>query len=193
DLEGDIRFLEALLIDDSIPFLVNESSESDFDNPSFPRPPLEPPDAEFDFKPDSAGDEISVVMNDNDKLEYLYPKDEFDASNNENDDYSSFMFVIYSKMFLSFLSVEKLNAEIAKTIIKSLPSLPIPVQDGDSQKEEIDILTETDDVLPPDEFDASNNENDDYSSFMFVIYSKMFLSFLSVESEDTIFDPGISV
>nr|GEX62527.1 reverse transcriptase domain-containing protein [Tanacetum cinerariifolium] len=36
DSEGDIRFLEALLIDDSIPFPVNESSESDFDNPSFP-------------------------------------------------------------------------------------------------------------------------------------------------------------
>nr|GEX58677.1 hypothetical protein [Tanacetum cinerariifolium] len=34
DSEGDIRFLEALLIDDSIP--NNESSESDFDNPIFP-------------------------------------------------------------------------------------------------------------------------------------------------------------
>nr|GEY15803.1 hypothetical protein [Tanacetum cinerariifolium] len=38
DSEGDILFLEALLSDDSILFLVNESSESDFDNPSFPRP-----------------------------------------------------------------------------------------------------------------------------------------------------------
>nr|GFB89904.1 hypothetical protein [Tanacetum cinerariifolium] len=45
DSEGDIRFLEALLIDDSILFPVNE--ESDFDNPSFPRPPPEPPDAYF--------------------------------------------------------------------------------------------------------------------------------------------------
>nr|GFD54654.1 hypothetical protein [Tanacetum cinerariifolium] len=42
DSEGDIRFLEELLIDDSIPFLENESPESDFGNPSFPRPPLEP-------------------------------------------------------------------------------------------------------------------------------------------------------
>nr|GFD09735.1 hypothetical protein [Tanacetum cinerariifolium] len=39
DSEGDIRFLEALLSDDSIPFPNNESSESDFDNPSVPRPP----------------------------------------------------------------------------------------------------------------------------------------------------------
>nr|GEU68810.1 hypothetical protein [Tanacetum cinerariifolium] len=75
DSEGDIRFLEALLSDDFIPFPNNESSESDFDNPSVPRPPSEPPDA--DFVPDS-GDEISVVMNNNDKLECLNPRDEFD-------------------------------------------------------------------------------------------------------------------
>nr|GEX55901.1 hypothetical protein [Tanacetum cinerariifolium] len=68
------------------------------DDPSFPRPPPEPPDAEFDFKPDSE-EEIPVVMND---------KDKFD------DDYFPFMFVIRiflpylicSKIFLSFLSAE---------------------------------------------------------------------------------------
>nr|GEW20682.1 hypothetical protein [Tanacetum cinerariifolium] len=36
DSEGDIRFLEELLCGDSIHFPVNESSESDFDNPSIP-------------------------------------------------------------------------------------------------------------------------------------------------------------
>nr|GFA31772.1 hypothetical protein [Tanacetum cinerariifolium] len=50
---------------------------------------------------------------------------------------------------------EELNAEIADTIIKSIPLLPIPVQDGNSQQEEIDIVTETDDVLP------LSDENDD--------------------------------
>nr|GEZ08081.1 hypothetical protein [Tanacetum cinerariifolium] len=147
-------------------------------------------------------------------------------------------------------------------IIESLSSLPILVQDGDSQRKEIDIVTETDDVLPPSvenndesegeievveellsdnyipltedealdfdyqddpsfprplpkppdvEFDFKpdseeeilivvNNKDkfdDDYSPFIFVIQyflpflicSKMFLSFLSAESEDTIFDP----
>nr|GFA47585.1 hypothetical protein [Tanacetum cinerariifolium] len=98
----------------------NESSESDFDNPSVPLPPPEPPDAEFDFELD-AGEEILVVMNDNDDLECLKPKDEF-----ENGDYFPFMFVI--RIFLPYL-----------------------------------------------------------------ICSKMFLSFLSGKSEDTIFDPGISV
>nr|GEZ96951.1 hypothetical protein [Tanacetum cinerariifolium] len=97
DSEGGIRFLEALLIDDSIPFPNNESSESDFDNPSFPRPPPEPPDAEYDFELD-AGDEISVVMNVSDELECI---DEFDYDN-----YHSFIYLICSKMFLSFLSAE---------------------------------------------------------------------------------------
>nr|GEU78180.1 hypothetical protein [Tanacetum cinerariifolium] len=94
DSKGDIHFLEGLLNDDSISFSINESSESDSDNPLFPRPPSEPPDAEFDFKPDSE-EEISVVMNDNDELECLDLRDEIDVFlNNENDDYFPFMFVI---------------------------------------------------------------------------------------------------
>nr|GFB98325.1 hypothetical protein [Tanacetum cinerariifolium] len=47
DPEGDIRFLEELLINDSI--LSHESFNFNFeDNPSIPRPPPEPPDAETD-------------------------------------------------------------------------------------------------------------------------------------------------
>nr|GFC62999.1 hypothetical protein [Tanacetum cinerariifolium] len=61
DSEGDIRFLEELLSDDSI--LSHESSDSNFeDNPSVSRPPSEPPDAEF-----GAGEEIPVMMNDKDE------------------------------------------------------------------------------------------------------------------------------
>nr|GEV65446.1 hypothetical protein [Tanacetum cinerariifolium] len=97
DSEGDIRFLEELLIDDSIPFPINDSSESDFDNPSFPRPPLEPPDA--DFKPET-GEEIVR----NTIVEFECLRDEFDASNDENDDYLPYL--ICSKMFPSFLSTE---------------------------------------------------------------------------------------
>nr|GEW47735.1 hypothetical protein [Tanacetum cinerariifolium] len=54
---------------------------------------------------------------------------------------------------------EELNAEIADTIIESIPLLLIPVQDGNSQQEEIDIVTETDDVLPP-----SDDNDDDLSN-----------------------------
>nr|GFA87236.1 hypothetical protein [Tanacetum cinerariifolium] len=56
-------FLEELLIDDSI--LFYESFDSNFeDNPSIPRPPPEPPDAETDV-----GEEIPVVMIDKDKFD----------------------------------------------------------------------------------------------------------------------------
>ncbi|GKC45436.1 putative ribonuclease H-like domain-containing protein, partial [Tanacetum coccineum] len=54
-LEGDIRFLEELLNNDSLPLPENESFSLDhFNDPSPPRPPPEPPDVEicFDFKPD---------------------------------------------------------------------------------------------------------------------------------------------
>nr|GEU87041.1 hypothetical protein [Tanacetum cinerariifolium] len=66
DSEGEIRFLEELLIDDSI--LSHESPDSNFeDNPSVPRPPPKPPDADTD-----AGEEIPVVMNDKDKFDKDY-------------------------------------------------------------------------------------------------------------------------
>nr|GEX94553.1 reverse transcriptase domain-containing protein [Tanacetum cinerariifolium] len=62
DPEGDIRFIEELLINDYI--LSHESSDSNFeDNPSIPRPPPESPDAETD-----AGEEILVMMNDKDEM-----------------------------------------------------------------------------------------------------------------------------
>nr|GEZ39603.1 reverse transcriptase domain-containing protein [Tanacetum cinerariifolium] len=51
DQEGDIRFLEELLIDNSI--LSHESSDSNFkDNPSISQPPPEPPDDNFDLEPE---------------------------------------------------------------------------------------------------------------------------------------------
>nr|GEU85767.1 hypothetical protein [Tanacetum cinerariifolium] len=56
---------------------------------------------------------------------------------------------------------EELNAEIADTIIESISLLPIPVQDGNSQHEEIDIVTKTDDVLPP-----SDDNDDDYDPLL---------------------------
>nr|GFD49192.1 hypothetical protein [Tanacetum cinerariifolium] len=57
---GDVRFLEELLINDSI--LSHESYDSNFkENPSIPQPPPEPPDVEsfFDLKPDMIAEEIS--------------------------------------------------------------------------------------------------------------------------------------
>nr|GFA64354.1 hypothetical protein [Tanacetum cinerariifolium] len=123
DSKEEIDDVDDLRVDNSIPNSENELSDnedSDFDKPSFPRPLPEPPDAEFDFE-----EEISVVMNDNDELECLDPRDEFDVSTND-DDHFPFMFV--SQIFLPYL-----------------------------------------------------------------IYTKVFSFLLSAESEDTIFNPGISV
>nr|GFA08583.1 hypothetical protein [Tanacetum cinerariifolium] len=107
DSDEEVDVVEELHVDNSISNSANELSdneESDFDDPSFPRPPPKPPDAKFE--PDS-GAEISVMMNTIDEFEYLDPKDEFDY-------YYFFMFVIRiflpylicSKMFISFLSAE---------------------------------------------------------------------------------------
>nr|GEU56970.1 hypothetical protein [Tanacetum cinerariifolium] len=56
DSEGDIHYLEELLSNDPLSLSENKSSNFDHhDDPSFPRPPLEPPDVEifFDFEPDT--------------------------------------------------------------------------------------------------------------------------------------------
>nr|GEZ74300.1 hypothetical protein [Tanacetum cinerariifolium] len=56
---------------------------------------------------------------------------------------------------------EELNAEIADTIIEFVPLLPITVPDGNSQQEEIDIVTSSDDVLP-----LSDENDDDYDPLL---------------------------
>ncbi|GJZ21411.1 hypothetical protein Tco_0558450 [Tanacetum coccineum] len=75
DSEGDIRFLEELLSNDSLPLPENESFSLDhFDDPSLSRPPPEPPDVEicFDFKPD-AGVVTKKVVGDISEHDVLMP------------------------------------------------------------------------------------------------------------------------
>nr|GEZ27123.1 reverse transcriptase domain-containing protein [Tanacetum cinerariifolium] len=97
DSEEEIDVVDDLHVDNSISNSENKLSdneESDSDNPSFPRPPPKPPDAEFDFELNSK-EVISIVMYDNDEFECLDPRDEIDVStNDEDDDYFPFMFVI---------------------------------------------------------------------------------------------------
>nr|GEU51362.1 hypothetical protein [Tanacetum cinerariifolium] len=96
DSEGDILFLEALLIDDSIPFPNNESYD-----PLVPRPPQEPPNDVFDLELEV----ISAVMKNIDELnkyECFNLGGEIDVSTNDEDvDYFPFMFVI--QIFLPYL------------------------------------------------------------------------------------------
>nr|GFC86664.1 hypothetical protein [Tanacetum cinerariifolium] len=98
DPEGDVRFLEELLIDDSI--LSHESFDSNFEeNSSNLRPPPEPPDDNFDLEPEV----ISALKEDIDEPdEHFNPGGEiFVSTNNENVDYFPFMFVI--RIFLPYL------------------------------------------------------------------------------------------
>nr|GEY20737.1 reverse transcriptase domain-containing protein [Tanacetum cinerariifolium] len=107
DSDGEVDVVDDLRVDNSISNSEHESSESedsDFDNPSVPLPPLKPPDEEFDFEIDF-GDEISIGRNTIVEFECIDAKDKFDVSNDENDNLSYFMFVIFDKVF-SLLSAE---------------------------------------------------------------------------------------
>nr|GEZ20082.1 hypothetical protein [Tanacetum cinerariifolium] len=91
DPEGDVHFLEELLIDDSI--LSHESSDSNFeDNPSISRPPPEPPDDNLDLEPEV----ILAVMEDIDEPdEHFNPGGEiFVSTNNKDVDYFPFMIIL---------------------------------------------------------------------------------------------------
>ncbi|GJW32628.1 hypothetical protein Tco_0052660 [Tanacetum coccineum] len=75
DSEGDIRFLEELVNNDSLPLPKNESSNLDhFNDSSLSRPPPEPPNVEicFDFKPDT-GVVTNKVVGDISKHDVLMP------------------------------------------------------------------------------------------------------------------------
>nr|GFC35566.1 hypothetical protein [Tanacetum cinerariifolium] len=91
DSEGDIHFLEELLVDDSIPFLENKSFDFDhLDDSSFPRPPPDPSNVEFlfDLEPNSE-EVILAVMNNIDEINEdgcFNPGGEIDVFANVEDD-----------------------------------------------------------------------------------------------------------
>nr|GEY78667.1 hypothetical protein [Tanacetum cinerariifolium] len=98
DSEGEVDAVDNLRVDNSISnseHEFSESEDSDFDNPLVPQPPSEPPDEEFDFEIDF-GDKISVVRNAIVNFECIDARFVF---NDENDDLSYFMFVIFDKVF----------------------------------------------------------------------------------------------
>nr|GFB39932.1 hypothetical protein [Tanacetum cinerariifolium] len=82
----------------------SESEDSDFDNPPLPLPPPEPPDKEFNFEI-AFDKEISVVRSAIVKFECIDARVKFDVFNDENDDLSYFMIIIFDKKF-SLLFIE---------------------------------------------------------------------------------------
>nr|GFA29103.1 hypothetical protein [Tanacetum cinerariifolium] len=102
--QGDIRFLEELLIDDSI--LSDELSDANFeDNPLILQPPPEPPDDNFDLEPEV----ISAVMEEIDEPDehFNLGGEIFVSTNNEDVDYFPFMFVI--QIFLPYLILPEIS------------------------------------------------------------------------------------
>nr|GFD19646.1 hypothetical protein [Tanacetum cinerariifolium] len=101
---------------------------SDFDNPSFPRPPPEPPDAEFEL---DEREEISAVMKNIDKLnedECFDPGGDIDVYTNDKDvDY--FPFIIVTRIFLSYLIYPEIE-EISR------PLMPIHIAEEERTRRE---------------------------------------------------------
>nr|GEY02509.1 reverse transcriptase domain-containing protein [Tanacetum cinerariifolium] len=105
----------------------------------------------------------------------IYSNSLFDEDKMNSDKLNPHCFNVESDFVKSLLN--QLNAEIADMIIESIPLLPIPVQDGNSQQEEIDIVTSSDDVLPP-----SDENNDDLSDDLLLGEADLFLSDNSIPS-----------
>nr|GEZ14133.1 reverse transcriptase domain-containing protein [Tanacetum cinerariifolium] len=104
DSDGEVDAVDDLCVDNSISNSEHDfskSEESDFNNPSVPLPPPEPPDEELDFEIDFR-DKILVMRNTIVEFECIDARVKFNVSNDENDNYSYFMF---AKLF-SLLSAE---------------------------------------------------------------------------------------
>nr|GEV75163.1 hypothetical protein [Tanacetum cinerariifolium] len=168
DQEGDIRFLEELLIDHFI--LSHESSDSNFeDNPSIPRPPSEPPDAETD-----TGEEIPVVMNN---------KDKFD----ENEDYH---FVMFDKEF--FFSPQRVRIP-SLTLERLINLVKNNISDDSSRDpllEEAELFLASDNSIPL----GIENVADDSEGDVHFLEELLINDFiLSHESSDSNFKDNPSV
>ncbi|GKC65891.1 hypothetical protein Tco_1098489, partial [Tanacetum coccineum] len=109
DSEGEIRFLEEFLNNDSFPLPENKSSNLDhFNDPLFPRPPSEPPDVEISliFEPDVP------VINNVDELN----KDEcFDPGGGEIDVEVDNSFIFVTLIFLTYLTYPEVSPLLSST------------------------------------------------------------------------------
>ncbi|GKF43112.1 hypothetical protein Tco_0129664 [Tanacetum coccineum] len=121
DSKGDIRFLEELLDNDSLPLLEFESFHFVL---SFPRPPPEPPDVEISLIIETN----APVINNFDELN----EDEcFDPGENEIDveDDDSFTFVTW--IFLPYLTYPEVSPLLSSTKNKdTILTLASPLRAG---------------------------------------------------------------
>nr|GFA06906.1 hypothetical protein [Tanacetum cinerariifolium] len=185
NVESD--FVESLLNRDTF---IDFSSKFDFSGELAHIKP-EIPKSDVDFEEEilqdgnSQQEEIDIVTETDDVLP--------PSVENDDDDYD--LLLGEADLFLSDDSIppEELNAEIADTIIKYIPLLPIPVQDVMEDNDEPD-----EHFNPGGEINVSTKTEDvDYFPFIrfflsYFIFPEISPLLLSAESEDTIFDPVIS-
>ncbi|GJY57948.1 hypothetical protein Tco_0457840 [Tanacetum coccineum] len=101
----------------------------------------------------------------------------------EHEEYISRMWLLCGNS--SSRSPENFHAS-PNTIIESLPIFPIPVQDSESHREEIDIFPGPDDLIPPEiERDDYDSEDDENSTV-----DEPVLLHTPFPDEDECFDPG---
>nr|GEZ43260.1 reverse transcriptase domain-containing protein [Tanacetum cinerariifolium] len=117
DSNEEFDAVDVLRIDNFIQnseYEYSESEDFDFDNPPVQLLPPEPPDKEFDFEI-----KISVVRSVIVKFKCIDAKVKFDVSNDENDDLSYFMFIIFEKCFLYPSSRVRIQSLILVSSIRS--------------------------------------------------------------------------
>ncbi|GJT22019.1 reverse transcriptase domain-containing protein [Tanacetum coccineum] len=134
DSEGDVFYLESLLSDDTT---HNLSPEVFFDH--------EPQH----FKNESDHDTLITFSPKNDPLHHEFAGELITLPPRivrEHEEYISRMWLLCGNS--SSRSPENFHAS-PNTIIESLPTFPIPVEDSDSLREEIDIFPGPDDSIPP--------------------------------------------
>nr|GEX11608.1 hypothetical protein [Tanacetum cinerariifolium] len=143
--------------------------------------------------PDSHQEEIDVVSITNDVLP---PRIENDDSDEEVD---------VVDVLRVDNSIQNSEHKYSKSEDSDFDNLPVPLPPPEPPDEEFDFEIDFENEISVVrsaivkfecidarvKFDVFNDENDVLSYFMFVIFAKMF-SLIFAESEDTIFDPGIS-
>nr|GEU47748.1 reverse transcriptase domain-containing protein [Tanacetum cinerariifolium] len=185
DSDGEVDAVDVLRVDNFIQNSKHEYSKSedfDFDNPPVPLPPSEPPDEEFDFEIDF-GNEISVVRNTIVKFECIDAGMKFDVFNDENDDLSYFIFVIFAKDLPPVIEV--FLCWIFVSVSKIFTSFDLKLVWGTENQDKKLAISNASLVL--EDFDPPFYEP---LFFKEVPKSKMLLPFSS-ENEEKVFKPGI--
>nr|GFB52913.1 hypothetical protein [Tanacetum cinerariifolium] len=139
DLERDILILEALLNSDPLPPLPNQKDY--FPEIHKDLKVIEPKENKY-----SNEEPLEIELKEfSDVLAHINPKIK-EADFDFKEEIRLIEIFLYDNS--SPRSLKEINAEIVNSIVESFPSSLIPVQDNESQREEIDIVTNTDELLP---------------------------------------------